>query len=86
MSIIWAIIIGFIVGIVAKLLMPGKNPAGFIITTLLGIGGSLVGKFIGQGLGMYKEGDPVGFFMSIIGAMIILFIYHHLTKNTAASS
>lgn len=81
MSILWAIIIGFIVGIIAKLLMPGRDPKGFIITTLIGIGGSIVGKFIGQGLGMYRPDQPAGFFMSIIGAMILLYIYHLLTKD-----
>lgn len=85
MSIIWAIIIGFIVGVVAKLLMPGKDPKGFIITTLLGIGGSIVGKYVGQGLGMYHPEEPAGFFMSVIGAMILLFIYHLATKNKATT-
>lgn len=83
MSIIWAIIVGFIVGVIAKLLMPGKDPKGFIITTLLGIGGAFVGKFIGQGLGMYTPDQPAGFFMSIIGAMVLLFIYHLATKDKA---
>ena len=86
MSIIWAIIIGFIVGIVAKLLMPGRDPKGFIITTLLGIGGSVVGKFIGQGLGMYRQDEPAGFFMSIIGAMILLYIYHLATKDKTTAT
>lgn len=84
MSIIWAIIIGFIVGLVARALMPGKDPSGFIITTLLGIGGAVIGKWLGQGLGLYREGDPAGFFMSVIGAMVLLFIYHLLNKNRAA--
>ena len=84
MSIIWAIIIGFIVGLIARALMPGKDPAGFIITTLLGIGGAIIGKWLGQGLGLYRENDPVGFFMSVIGAMVLLFIYHLLNKNKAA--
>ena len=86
MSIIWAIIIGFIVGIVAKLLMPGRDPKGIIITTLLGIGGSVVGKFIGQGLGMYRQDEPAGFFMSIIGAMILLYIYHLATKDKTTAT
>lgn len=81
MGIIWAIIIGFIVGVLAKLLMPGKDPRGFIITTLLGIGGSVVGKYVGQGLGMYQPEEPAGFLMSVIGAMILLFIYHLATKD-----
>lgn len=84
MGIIWTILIGFIIGLIAKALTPGKDPAGFIITVLIGIGGSIVGKFIGQGLGMYREGDPAGFFMSVIGAMVILFIYHYFTRNRTA--
>jgi uncharacterized membrane protein YeaQ/YmgE (transglycosylase-associated protein family) len=83
MSIIWAIIIGFIVGLIAKFLMPGRDPKGFIITTLLGIGGSLIGTFIGQGLGFYREGESAGFIMSIIGAMILLYIYHLIIKDKA---
>lgn len=86
MSIIWTIIIGFIIGLIAKLLTPGKDPFGFIITTLLGIGGSVVGKYLGQGLGLYHEGQSAGFLMSIIGAMIILLIYHYFTKDKSAPS
>lgn len=82
MSIISTIFIGLIVGLFARALMPGKDVLGLIMTTLLGIGGALVGKFIGQVLGLYVEGQPAGFFMSLIGAMILLFLYNHLrTKN-----
>ena len=84
MTIIWTIIIGFVVGLIAKALMPGRDPSGFIITTLLGIGGAFLGKFLGQGLGIYREGDPVGFFMSVIGALILLFLYHYFTRNRTA--
>lgn len=84
MSILLTIIIGFFVGLFARILMPGKDVTGFIMTTLLGIGGALVGKFIGQGLGLYAEGQTAGFFMSLVGAMILLFIYHLIRKNTAA--
>ena len=75
MGIITTIIIGFFVGLFARAIVPGKDVTGFIMTTLLGIGGALVGKFIGQALGMYHEGQSAGFFMSLLGAMIILFIY-----------
>lgn len=81
MGIIGSIIIGFIVGLLARAIMPGRDPAGFIVTTLLGIGGALVGKFIGQGLGLYHPDQPAGFFMSLVGALVILFIYHLATKN-----
>ncbi|MFI0435086.1 MAG: GlsB/YeaQ/YmgE family stress response membrane protein [Parachlamydiaceae bacterium] len=86
MSIIWTIIIGFIVGLVAKFIMPGRDPKGFIITTLLGIAGSFIGKFIGQGLDLYAPDQPAGFFMSVIGAMILLFVYHVATKEEKTPS
>ncbi|RYZ88794.1 MAG: GlsB/YeaQ/YmgE family stress response membrane protein, partial [Proteobacteria bacterium] len=58
---IWAVVIGLIVGIVAKFLMPGKDPGGFIITALLGIGGAAFATWLGQTMGMYREGEPAGF-------------------------
>ena len=76
MSIIWAIIIGFIVGLVAKFLMPGRDPGGFIITALLGIVGALVATFLGQAMGIYAAGQSAGFIASVIGAIIVLLIYH----------
>lgn len=76
MSIIWAIIIGFIVGLVAKFLMPGRDPGGFIITAVLGIIGALVATFLGQAMGLYAAGQSAGFIASVIGAMIVLFVYH----------
>lgn len=81
MSIIWTIIIGFIVGLIARALMPGKNPAGCILTTLIGIGGAFVGKYLGQEMGLYREGDPAGFLMSVLGALIILLFYHLINRN-----
>jgi uncharacterized membrane protein YeaQ/YmgE (transglycosylase-associated protein family) len=76
MSIIWAIIIGFIVGLVAKFLMPGRDPGGFIVTTLLGIVGALVATFLGQAMGIYAAGQSAGFIGAVIGAIIVLLIYH----------
>ena len=75
MGILFSIIIGLVVGIIAKFLMPGKDPGGLIITTLLGIAGALVAKFIGQGLGWYDEGEPAGFIASVFGAILLLFLY-----------
>lgn len=70
------ILFGLIVGIIAKLLMPGRDPGGCIITILLGIAGSLVGGFLGRFLGLYSENVSVGgFFMSILGAVVLLVIY-----------
>ncbi len=75
MHIIWMLIIGLIVGAVAKLLMPGKDPGGFIVTTLIGIAGSLIAGFIGQALGWYRNGQGAGFIASVLGAMLLLFLY-----------
>lgn len=76
MHIIGVILIGFIVGLIARALMPGRDVAGFILTSLLGIGGAFVGQYTGQALGFYKAEEPAGFFMSVVGAMLILFISH----------
>lgn len=76
MSIIWAILIGFIVGIVAKFLMPGRDPGGFFITAILGIVGALVATFLGQAMGLYAAGQAAGFIASVIGALVVLFVYH----------
>ena len=75
MSFIITLIIGLIVGAVAKLLMPGKDPGGFIITILLGIAGSFVATYLGRTLGWYQAGDAAGFIMSVLGAMLLLLIY-----------
>ncbi len=75
MHFLWTLIIGLIVGAVAKLLMPGKDPGGIIVTMLLGIAGSFVGTFLGRMVGHYRDGSSAGFIMSVIGAMILLLIY-----------
>jgi uncharacterized membrane protein YeaQ/YmgE (transglycosylase-associated protein family) len=69
------IIFGLIVGIVGKFLMPGRDPGGFIVTILLGIAGALLGGFVGRALGFYQQGEPAGFIMAVIGAIILLAIY-----------
>ena len=84
MSIIWAIIIGFIVGLVAKLLMPGRDPGGFIITALLGIVGAVVATFLGQAMGVYAAGQTAGFIGAVIGAIIVLAIYHMIRGRRSA--
>jgi len=75
MDIIWKIIIGLFAGAIAKFFMPGKDPGGFIITILLGIGGSIMFSYLGQFLGFYREGETAGFIGAVMGAMILLFIY-----------
>jgi uncharacterized membrane protein YeaQ/YmgE (transglycosylase-associated protein family) len=81
MGIIGAIIFGLIVGFFAKLLMPGKDPGGVIVTILLGIVGSVLGRYLGQALGFYGPEDAAGFIMSLIGAIILLAIYRAATKR-----
>jgi uncharacterized membrane protein YeaQ/YmgE (transglycosylase-associated protein family) len=76
MSIIWTIIIGFVAGLVAKFIMPGDDePSGFIMTTILGIVGSIVASYLGQALGWYKAGEGAGFIGAVVGAIILLVIY-----------
>ncbi len=75
MGILWTIIIGFLAGIVAKFLMPGRDPGGFIITTLLGIAGAFVATYLGQAVGWYRAGEGAGFIGAIVGAIVILAIY-----------
>ena len=75
MSILGWIVFGLIVGVVAKLLMPGRDPGGMIVTILLGIAGALVAGFIGRALGWYGDDDPVGFVMATIGAILLLVVY-----------
>ncbi|MDQ3026615.1 MAG: GlsB/YeaQ/YmgE family stress response membrane protein [Pseudomonadota bacterium] len=81
MSIIWAIIIGFIVGLVAKFLMPGRDPGGFIITALLGIVGAVLASFLGQAMGLYAAGQSAGFIGAVIGAIVVLFIYNLVVRG-----
>ena len=83
MSILGWIFFGLIVGIVGKLLMPGRDPGGFIITILLGIAGALVGGFLGRMMGLYREGDPVGFIMAVLGSIILLVLYRAVAGRSA---
>lgn len=69
---------GLIVGIIAKLLVPGANPGGIIVTILLGMGGGVIGSYLGRALGWYGPGHPAGFIMAVVGAIILLLIYHLL--------
>jgi uncharacterized membrane protein YeaQ/YmgE (transglycosylase-associated protein family) len=74
-AILWTLVIGLVVGGIAKLLMPGKDPGGCIITMLLGIAGAFLAGYLGRVLGWYQPGQPAGFIASIIGAMLLLLIY-----------
>jgi uncharacterized membrane protein YeaQ/YmgE (transglycosylase-associated protein family) len=76
MSFIWTIIIGFVAGVIAKMIMPGeKEPSGFILTTILGIVGAFVATYLGQAVGWYRADEGAGFIGAIVGAVIVLFIY-----------
>ena len=75
MHIIWMLIIGLVAGAVAKLLMPGKDPGGIIITMVLGVAGSFLAGYLGHAVGWYKEGESAGFIASIVGAFILLGLY-----------
>lgn len=87
MSILWTIIIGFVVGVIAKLLMPGDNePKGFILTTILGIVGAFVATFLGQSVGWYGPGESAGFIGAVIGAVIVLFIYGLIMSRQGRTS
>ena len=83
MSIIWTILIGFVVGLLAKMLTPGRDPTGFFITAAIGIAGSLLATFGGQALGLYQAGEPAGFVGSLIGAIVLLVIYHVVRRKPA---
>jgi uncharacterized membrane protein YeaQ/YmgE (transglycosylase-associated protein family) len=78
---IWVMIIGLIVGALAKLVMPGRDPGGILVTMLLGIAGSVVGGFIGRLLGLYGPGQRAGFIVSTLGAILLLVLYRLFTKH-----
>jgi uncharacterized membrane protein YeaQ/YmgE (transglycosylase-associated protein family) len=77
------ILFGLVVGVIAKLLMPGRDPGGFIVTILLGIAGALVGGFLGRAMGFYAESQTAGYLMSIVGAVILLGLYRMMVKRNA---
>ena len=83
MGVIGWIIFGLIVGIVAKFLMPGRDPGGFVITAVLGIIGALLGGYLGRAMGWYREGEPAGFIVAVIGSIIILVLYRLLIGRRA---
>ena len=79
MTILWTILIGFLIGLVAKFLMPGRDPGGFIITALIGIVGSFIATYLGAAMGWYQNGEPAGFIASVLGAIVLLMIYRMVT-------
>jgi len=83
LSLLWTALIGLIVGALAKLIVPGKDPGGMLVTMIIGIAGSFLGTFLGRLVGHYQEGQSAGFFMSLIGAVILLAIYHFFRRRQA---
>jgi uncharacterized membrane protein YeaQ/YmgE (transglycosylase-associated protein family) len=84
MEIVWTVIIGFVVGIIAKFLKPGNNePGGIVLTAILGIVGAFVATFLGQAIGIYAPGENAGFIGAIVGAIIVLWIYGMVVKKKA---
>jgi uncharacterized membrane protein YeaQ/YmgE (transglycosylase-associated protein family) len=83
MGIIWTLLIGLVIGAVAKFLMPGKDPGGIIVTSLIGVAGSFIATYAGRALGWYHEGQSAGFIMSVIGAIVLLGAYHLVRPKTA---
>jgi uncharacterized membrane protein YeaQ/YmgE (transglycosylase-associated protein family) len=80
-EILWTLVIGLVVGAIAKLLTPGRDPGGCIITILIGIAGAFVAGYLGRVVGWYQPGQPAGFIASIIGAMVLLLIYRMISKR-----
>lgn len=83
MGILSWILFGLVVGIIAKLLMPGRDPGGFIITILLGVAGALLGGFVGRAMGFYGPNEGAGWLMSILGAILLLVLYRMMARRTA---
>ena len=80
---LWMCLIGLVAGALAKLIVPGKDPGGIIITMLLGIAGSLLAGFLGRALGWYEPGQSAGLIMSVVGAILLLAVYHLIKRRSA---
>jgi uncharacterized membrane protein YeaQ/YmgE (transglycosylase-associated protein family) len=83
LSLLWEALIGLVVGAVAKFLMPGKDPGGIFITMAIGIAGSIVATYLGQLIGWYQPGQSAGLIMSVVGAVLLLFLYRLIKGKTA---
>ena len=84
MGIIWTIVIGFIAGVIAKFIMPGRNePSGFVLTAILGIVGAMIASFLGQALGWYAPGEGAGLVGAVVGAIVLLFAWGMFAKRSA---
>lgn len=83
MSLIGTLIVGLVVGLIARAIKPGDDSMGWVMTILLGIVGSFVASYVGYGLGLYPEGSPAGWIASILGAILVLFIYNFVRSKSA---
>lgn len=83
MSVLLFLLFGLIVGAIARFIVPGREPGGWVISMILGVMGSFLAGFIGRSLGWYRDGEPAGFVMSVLGAVILVAIYHALTRRRA---
>lgn len=83
MHIIWTILIGFVVGVIAKLLTPGAGPGGFFLTAAIGIAGSIIATYVGHAVGWYQAGQTAGFLGGLVGAIVLLVIYHLATRKSS---
>jgi uncharacterized membrane protein YeaQ/YmgE (transglycosylase-associated protein family) len=81
MTILWTILIGFLVGLVAKVLIPGRDPGGFIITTLIGIAGSFIANYVGMAVGWYRNGETAGFIAAVLGAIVLVVVYRLIARR-----
>jgi uncharacterized membrane protein YeaQ/YmgE (transglycosylase-associated protein family) len=84
LSILWTLLIGFVVGLVARAIKPGNDKLSLLWTMVLGVGGALIAKFVGQAMGWYGEGEPAGFIASVVFAIVLLFLYAAAKKNKAS--
>jgi uncharacterized membrane protein YeaQ/YmgE (transglycosylase-associated protein family) len=85
MGLIWTIIIGFVVGVLAKFIHPGRDNMGFVLTTLIGIGGAFVATFLGQAIGWYQAGEGAGLIGATVGAILILIVYGRMASSGAST-
>ncbi len=83
---LWTILIGFVIGLVARFLMPGRDPMGFILTTVLGIVGAWLASFLGLQAGWYRQGEPAGFLAAVVGAIIVLAIYRAVVSKRTVTA
>jgi uncharacterized membrane protein YeaQ/YmgE (transglycosylase-associated protein family) len=85
LSLLWTALIGLVVGAIAKFIMPGKDPGGIFVTMIIGIAGSFLGTWLGRAIGHYEPGQSAGFLMSLVGALILLGIYHLIRRSSSTT-